>query len=188
MDTFFHIRMVLSIIMSLSIAHLLKGAVKIIEHPTKNRPYWIHLLWAAYIFLMLIHFWWWEIHLSMIRHWLFTKYIFVVSFIILYYVLCVLLFPDDMSEYGTFENYYFSRKNWFFSVLALTFAIDVIDTLLKGREYARHLGWEYPVRNAVHFILCIAAIFVFNKKFHAILAILFILYELSWILRLYNNS
>jgi hypothetical protein len=59
MDTFTHIRMVLSIIMGLSIAHSLKGAAKLIEHPKRYRPYWVHLLWAFYIFLLISHFWWW---------------------------------------------------------------------------------------------------------------------------------
>jgi hypothetical protein len=188
MDPFFHIRMVLSIIMSLSIAHLLKGAVKIVEHPTKNRPYPIHLLWALYIFIMLIHFWWWEIHLSIIKDWTFFKYFFVVAYIIMYYVLCTLLFPDDMSEYGSFENYFYSRKNWFFGLLALTFVIDIFDTLLKGKDYTHRLMWEYPVRNTLHFVLCFVAMKASNRKFHFVLVILFIVYELSWILRLYNRA
>jgi len=188
MDTFFHIRMVMSIIMGLSITQLLKNSVKLIDHPGRKKPYTVHLLWVFYIFLLLIHFWWWEIHLKAVTVWLFSKYLFIVFYIILYYILCVLIFPDDISEYENFEAYFYSRKKWFFSFLAVSFAVDVIDTLLKGKDYAESLNWEYPVRNIVHIILCLVAIRVSNKKFHAILVILFILYELSWILRLYNNS
>src|SRR5436190_7099529 len=108
MDTFFHIRMVMSIIMGFSITTLLKGAVKLIDHPGKYKPYWIHLLWALYIFLLLIHFWWWEIGLKSIKQWVFTEYLFIVFFVILYYVLCVLIFPDDISEYKNFEEYFYS--------------------------------------------------------------------------------
>ena len=187
MDTFFHIRMVLSIIMSLSVAHLLKGAVKIIEHPKLSKPYWVHLLWGLYTFLMLIHFWWWEINLKDIHQWVFAEYFFVVCYIIMYYILCVLLFPDDISDYQGYEDYFFSRRKWFFSAMALTLVADVVDTALKGKEYMDKLGWEYPVRNASHVILCLIAIKVSNKKFHAILVILFIVYELSWIYRRYNT-
>ncbi len=187
MDTFFHIRVLMSIIMGLSIAQLLKNAVKLIDHPGKKKPYWIHLLWVLYIFLLLIHFWWWEIHLKSVTMWVFSTYLFIISYIILYYILCVLIFPDDISEYENFESYFYSRKKWFFSFLAVTFAADIVDTLLKGKEYAASLHWEYPVRNSIHIILCLVAIKVNNKTFHAVLVTLFILYELSWILRLYYS-
>ncbi len=36
MDIFFHIRILIGIILSLSITHLLKGGVKFIEHPGKK--------------------------------------------------------------------------------------------------------------------------------------------------------
>lgn len=56
METFAHIKTVIGIILGLSITHLLKGVVKIVEHPKKNKPYWVHLLWALYIFLAVIHY------------------------------------------------------------------------------------------------------------------------------------
>jgi hypothetical protein len=174
--------------MGLSITTLLKGGVKLIDHPKKYKPYWVHLLWAFYIFILLIHFWWWEIRLKAITQWVFTEYLFIVFYVILYYVLCVLIFPDDVSDYESFEEYFYSRKKWFFSVLSLVFAADFIDTFLKGKQYVQHLLWEYPVRNIVHIILCLIAIKISNKRFHAILVILFIIYELSFILRVYYNT
>lgn len=91
MDTFFHIRMVMSIIMGLSITHLLKGGTKIIEYPKKYKPYWVHLLWALYVFLLLIYFWWFEIHLREIKQWVFIEYVFVIGYII-FTMFCVLYF------------------------------------------------------------------------------------------------
>jgi len=90
--------------------------------------------------------------------------------------------------YLTNENYFYSRKKWFFGVLAFSYMMDSIDTLLKGKQYAIGFGAEFPLRNTIHFILCIVAIKVNNKKFHAALVILFLLYELSFILRLYNTQ
>jgi len=187
MDTFGHLRMVVGFILSISIARLLLGGVKLIQHPGRTRPYWVHLLWALYIFLMLIHFWWWEYRLKMITQWTFQEYFFVVLYITMYFSLCALLFPDDLNDYkGSFEDYFFSRKKWFFGVLAASFVADIIDTYLKGKDYFLHQQAEYPVRNAVHFAFCIIAMFVSSRKFHAILVILFILYELSYIWRLFD--
>jgi len=42
-----------------------------------------------------------------------------------------------------------------------------------------------PIRNAIHFELCKVAIKVDNKVFHTVLAIVFLVYEFSYILRLF---
>jgi hypothetical protein len=96
-----------------------------------------------------------------------------------------LLFPDDLGEYTNYEEYFYSRKNWFFGFLALSFVADTIDTYMKGANYVSHLTWEYPVRNISHIALCLVAMKINNKKFHLGLVLAFLIYELSFILRLY---
>ena len=76
-----------------------------------------------------------------------------------------LLFPDQLGEYAGYENYFYSRRKWFFAVLGLTFAADIIDTVVKGKEYMAHLYWEFPVRNIIHIHLCLVAMKVSNKNF-----------------------
>ncbi|HWH62459.1 MAG TPA: hypothetical protein VNS50_04275 [Ginsengibacter sp.] len=49
----------------------------------------------------------------------------------------------------------------------------MVDTLFKGKEYFANLGVEYPIRNAVHFILCIIAIKVKKDGFMHCLPLLF---------------
>lgn len=189
MDAFGHIRMVIGFILSISIARLLLGAVKIIQHPGRVKPYSVHLLWAFYIFILLIHFWWWEYKLRTIPLWTFQEYFFLIIYIILYFVLCALLFPDDLKDYqDSYEAYFYSRKHWFFGVLAFTYAADVLDTAMKGAHYFAHFGWEYPIRNAVHFMLCLVAMWVNDKRFHMALVVFFILYELSYVFRLYGTT
>jgi hypothetical protein len=189
MDTFSHIKTVIGIILSLSIALLLQGTVKMIQHPGRTKPYWVHLLWALYIFLMLIHFWWWEYKLKEISEWIFPEYFFIIVYIMIYYALCALLFPSDINDYeGSYEKYFYSRKNWFFIVLAICFVLDFIDTSIKGRQYLSTFHYEYYVRTITHIVLCLLAIKTKNRKFHAVLPILFILYEISFILRLYLTA
>jgi uncharacterized membrane protein len=81
--------------------------------------------------------------------------------------------------------YLHSRKNWFYGILACTFVAVVVNTLIKRKLIFLHFGWENTVRNALRCILCLVAIGINNKKYHAFLAIIFILYELSYILRLF---
>lgn len=187
-DTFGHIKSVIGIVLGLSIAKLLQGAVKLIQHPGRTRPYWVHLLWALYLFLLLTHFWWWEYRLKEVAVWSFQAYFFLILFITMYFTLCALLFPDDLKDYeGSYADYFYSRKKWFYGVLAASFIADVVDTLLKGKDYFLQATWEYPVRNSVHVVLCLIAMWITNRKFHAALVIIFILYELSYILRLFDT-
>ncbi|WP_118951512.1 hypothetical protein [Taibaiella helva] len=185
MDPYTHIKVILGILLGLSIRHLLNGAVKLVQHPGRNQAYWIHLSWTIYLFLLLIHFWWWEFHLVEIKHWLFTDYFLVILYIIVYYVLCALLYPDDLKDYSGFRQYFYSRRQWFFGLLGASYVLDTVDTLIKGRAYFLHFGPEYPLRNVLHFILCIVAMKVSSPRFHAVLVSLFILYEVSYILRLF---
>ncbi|AXY73223.1 hypothetical protein D3H65_04195 [Paraflavitalea soli] len=186
MDQFFHIRMLMSIIVSLSVATLLKGVAKLIEHPTKVRLYWVHLAWVGFIFLSLLDFWWWEILLKKVSAWSFGSYVFIICFVVVYYIICSLLFPDDMKEYDGYKGYFYSRKAWFFSFLGVSFLFDVCDTLLKGVDHYHALGTEYIIRIAIHVLLCLLAIRSRNERFHAALVIFFILYNLFWVIRKYQ--
>jgi hypothetical protein len=186
MGAFDHVKTILGIILGLSITHLLKGIIKFVQHPKQAKPYWVHLTWCFYVLILIIHFWWWEAHLRDIKHWSFEEYFFLFIYISVYYFECSLLIPDNLEEYNSYFTYYYSRKKWIFGILALTFVLDFFDTLIKGKAYyLTHYGWEYPVRNITHIALCVVAMNTNNRKFHAVLVIAFLLYELSYIYRLF---
>ncbi|MDB5271997.1 MAG: hypothetical protein JWO58_364 [Chitinophagaceae bacterium] len=185
MDQFVHVRTIIGIILGLSITHIVQGIVKLIAHPTKNKVYWVHLLWVAFLFLLIIHFWWWEFGLREIQHWNFLLYLFVIAYATLFYASAYLLFPNALDEYDGFKHYYYSRKNWFFGALSLTYCLDIIDTRLKGSAHLAALGNEYYVNLCIHILLCLFAMNTKNEKIHALLAIAFILYQASFIYRMY---
>jgi hypothetical protein len=185
MDIFSHIKSAIGIILGLSITHLLRGAAKQIQHPGRSKPYWVHSLWSLYLFILLLHFWWWEYNLHDIQHWLFAEYLFVIIYIVVYYSVCALLYPDDLNDYKDYEDYFYSRRKWVFGILGFSYLLDLIDTMIKGEAYLHHYGIEYPIRNITHFVLCMIAIRVNNRLFHSILVIAFIVYEFSYILRLF---
>ncbi|WP_026309615.1 hypothetical protein [Niabella aurantiaca] len=184
-ETFTHVRTMISIILGFGIAQLLKNAVKLIDHNKGAKPYLLHLLWVGYTFLLIIHFWWWEARLTGVGSWNFLEYLFLIFYTTMYFALSVLIFPDNISDYKSYKDYFFSRKKWFFSFLIVIFIADFADTLLKGTGYFRSLNWEYPVRNLAHIVLCLLGIRFYNVRFHYVLAGLFILYEISYIFRHY---
>jgi hypothetical protein len=184
---FLHVRVLVGIVLGLGITHLLKGAAGIVQHPSREKIYWIHLGWVLSVFLSLIHFWWWEFELRNVPSWTFELYFFVTCYAMLYYLLCALLFPGRMSDYSGFKDYFLSRRRWFFGILALTYAADFLDTWIKGEQYLARFGVEYPIRNGVYILLCLVAASWRDMRFQGAFLAANLLYQISWIYRLYNN-
>ncbi|MFC5757673.1 hypothetical protein [Rhizobium sp. GCM10022189] len=185
-EVYVYIRTVMSMVIGLSLARLLTGLGGIVQSPGKNRVYWVHLGWVASMFLFIIHFWWWEYRLQSLAVISFGVYLFLISFCCLFFFLCVLIFPTTLEDYGGYEEYFISRRRWFFGMLAVTYVVDFLDTLLKGKAYLAALGWEYPLRNAVFIALSIVAAWTANRRFHAVFVSVGLLYQISWIFRLYD--
>jgi hypothetical protein len=185
LEHFYHVRIIVGMVLSLSIARLLVGIARFIQHPGRERIFLIHLGWVAWMFLSLIYFWWWEFAFSTVGPWTFAAYAFFIGYAAVFFLLCALLFPDDMKEYGGFADYFISRRKWFFGLLALSFIIDIADTALKGAAHLSALGIEYPLRIAGYVALCIIAAITSHRGFHAAFICAALVYQLSWILRIY---
>lgn len=186
-NEFIHIRMVLSMVVSLAIARLLSGLAKFAQHPGHPKVYAIHVMWAIYMLIMLIHFWWWEFALSHVPKWHFGTFAFVVGYGAVLYLLCAMLFPDDIAEYDGFRGYFLSRRRWFFGILGLTILLDVIDTWIKGEQYFMSQGvGEYSAHAVIGLCLCAIAAYVKDERFHMTFVVVSLVYQVSWILRLYD--
>jgi hypothetical protein len=182
MDPFTHIKSVLAIVLGLSIAHLLQSTLNLVLHRGNKKAYWVHMLWVFYVFLIILHFWWWEYNLTGIKIWSFLEYLFVTLYIINFYAIAYVIFPSNITDYqDSYRVYFYSRKNWFFAFLGFSFLLDIVDTLIKGKQYFMHSGTEYEMRILLHIVLCLLAIKFDNKKFQAALVIFFIAYEIFYI-------
>jgi hypothetical protein len=182
-DLYLHVRVLISIILGLSVTRLIAGLVGFAQHPTRRTVSWVHLAWVAWTLFNVITFWWWEFRLSTISHWTFALYFFICFYASMYYVLSALLFPDDLAGYEGYEDYFLSRRGWFFGFVALTQALDVIDTWVKGEEHLNSLGHEYLVRSALFIALCAVAAKTRNRFFHAAFVAVALIYDASYSLR-----
>lgn len=186
-DIFPHIRIVMGMVIGLGVTRLLSGLARIVQHPKQYPLYPVHLLWAASVLLMLVHFWWWQFGLFGIVHWTFGSYLFVLIYSVTLFMLCAFLFPESMAGYEGYEDFFYRRRGWFFGLLAATYLIDVVDTLLKGADHFARFGPEYLVRTPVLALLCIAAAWSGNRRFHAWFAVGVLFYQISWIIRLFDT-
>jgi hypothetical protein len=186
-DVFPHIRIVMGMVIGLGVTRLLSGVARIVQHPKQYPLYPVHLLWVASVLLMLVHFWWWQFGLYGIATWTFGIYLFVLVYAVALFLLCAFLFPESMQDYKSYEDFFYARRSWFFGLLAMTYLLDVVDTLIKGEEHFARFGVEYLIRTPLFVILSIIAMWTDSRRFHTGFVAFTLIYQISWIVRLFDT-
>ncbi|GAJ29632.1 hypothetical protein Amme_072_001 [Acidomonas methanolica NBRC 104435] len=182
-DIFQHVRIIMGMVIGLSVTRLLNGLVRIIQHPGQTPLYPVHIGWVLTLLLMLVHFWWWEFWLIALPSWTFQTYLFLIVYTIVLFFLSAFLFPDTISDYAGYEDFFLARRRWFFAFFALTVLFDLVDTLIKGPAHYAMFSAEYWFRVPVYLILCGIAIATPSRRFHIAFVTVGLLYEIIWILR-----
>jgi hypothetical protein len=185
-DIFAHVRGMVAIVLGLSISRLVTGLTRFVQHPKLYRIYPVHIGWVLFLLLNILHFWWYEYALIDVPVWTFAIYLFVVLYAIIFVVLASLLFPDHLNEYSSYEEYFESRRKWFYGFLTLMFVVDVLDTAIKGRDYLLSFGGEYLIRQGVLAAFSFLLIFVQARRFQKLFVFLALLYQLVWIFRMFE--
>lgn len=180
---FEYVMVLASIIVGLGLTHLLLGVSKIVTAAGRSKPYWVHLLWVAYMFITTVMWWWVEFRLRDVEMWTFQLYLFVLVYAFIIYLMCAWLFPEDIEAHGGFKSYFYARRAWFFGLIAAYLLIDLADTLFKGTQHFLSLGLEYPIATALFTLLSIAAALSRNERFHAAYAVVCFAYQFSWTFR-----
>lgn len=180
-DAYFHVRVLIGLVTGLGLTRLLTGLARFVQHPSRGQIHPPHLVWILFMLIYIIHFWWFEFGLSVIERWEFEHYAFVIGYAALLFFITTLLFPDRMEDYRGYAEYFTSRRQWFYAFLALVFVIDMLDTLVKGREHFIALGPLYPLRQIGLTLMCCVALFIRNNRFHIGFGLVAILAEMWWI-------
>ena len=132
LEIFTHVRVLVGVVLGLGLTRILAGLAAFMQHPTHKKLYVTHLIWVAVVLLSAVHFWWFELGLAKIQPWPFELFVFILVYAFLFYLMATLLIPDTIDEYASYEDYFLSRRGWFFGLLAATVPVDLIDTLAKG--------------------------------------------------------
>lgn len=164
---FNYVMVLASVIIGLGITHLLTGVAGVIQHPGRAKVYWVHLAWVAATFLRAIFWWWFEFQFSTVTEWTFSLYFFVLTYALLIYLWCALLFPRDLAGYDGYKDYFYSRRKWFFGVGLAAVVADIADTLLKGTAHFVALGPLYIGLQVLWTVLFLIALRTRNERFHA---------------------
>ncbi len=136
MDRFEYVMVLISIIVGMSIAHVMLGVGGIIDRRAGGPPLKLslaHGIWLAFVFGWCIQFWWWEFRFSeIVTEWTLGLYLFLVGYALALFLLTVILVPRSWDAVHDLDEYFLERRTWFYWTFAAVNVIDVFDAVLKG--------------------------------------------------------
>jgi hypothetical protein len=181
-EVFVHIRIIIGMILALSVARLITGATRFIQHPGQSQIDLLHIGWVVFIFLSIIDFWWFEFALSRIEQWTFGDYLLVVCYAVVFFMLSAILFPDNVGARAHVGEYFWDRRNIFYTIFLISIVVDIIDTALKGYSYYSQLyGWYYPARQCFFIVGTIGVLLSSSKRHHLAFVVLALALQIVWI-------
>jgi hypothetical protein len=172
MEMFSYVMVLGSVIAGLAITQLLQCVAGMVQHPRHYRPYWVHLVWIAYAFEYIALWWWYEYNFAKTAHWNFGLYLFILVYAVAIYLMCAVLAPLSLHNYGDFEAYYYSRRRWFLALAAIVILFDVGDTLSKGAAHFAALGPHYVIGAVAFPILYVVGMVTRRHSYHAAIAVI----------------
>jgi hypothetical protein len=185
-ELFPHVRIVMGMVVGLGITRILMGIAGIIQHKRRPKVSPLHLLWAGSMLLELVFFWWWEFELIGFRDWSFGVFFFLIFYAVTLFLLAALLFPDRLDDYDGYEDFFLKRRHWFFGIFALTFVLDIVDSLIKGAPYFDNIGIWYLLQVPIGIVLALIGIWTADRRWHFGLVLLHLAYQAAWIGKLFT--
>jgi hypothetical protein len=180
MDAFGYVSVIISVVIGLGLSHLLTGVVELFKARRRVRFYWVHLLWVALTFVGHIFLWWTMWNLRLLRDWNFFSFLLLLTAPVLLYVTAAFLVPKvEPAASIDLREYFYENRPAFFAVnAAFAGLLSVENWLLTGRMSPAPVtivfaGWFV--------LLCVSA-FVKSARYHAAVAVLFVLLFLAFIL------
>lgn len=133
MSTFEYVSVFVSIVVGLSVAHLLTGLVRMFGDE-ESKPYWLHVVWCGMVLYTLTGFWWFSLDWRSQQVWTQPLFFFLVGFAMLTYVLAAIAMPGDPAVGMDYKAYFCRIRARLFGLWALWSAVNAIDGVLKGAE------------------------------------------------------
>jgi hypothetical protein len=186
-DLYLHVRVLISMILGLSVTRLVGGLAGFVQNPSRNHLSMIHLGWVCWTLLSIVSFWWWEFGLRKIEPWTFGLYLFVCAYASVFFFLSAVLFPGDLAETKSYEEYFLSRRVWIFSFIALVQLMDIGDTWAKGEGYFGDLGGEYPIGIAAYIVGSAIGALSKSRTVQFLLVAAALIYDISFMARHYSH-
>ena len=180
MDPFSYVCVLTSIVSGLAVTRLVSGFGQLLQTRARRPSYWVHTVWMINLLLTLIIAWWVQYRWRNAQDWTLFLFLWLLVAPLILYLAAALLFPNnqEQTEVTSWREHYYVNNRKFFTLMGLIFAVDLIDTLLKGVGYFWSLGPLYYGSMTMHLTLCTIAAFTKSPRYHSVFALFFLLYNL----------
>jgi hypothetical protein len=174
-DAFNYVAVLVSIIIGLAATRMLSAMSEMLQVANRPRIYWVHIMWILTIFMDVMLSWWVLYRWHYTATWTFFLFVWVTIPPTLIYLASAILFPGELETSGSpdWRDYYYKNRHSFFLIFGSIAPLDIVDTLLKGKQHFLDQGALYLPFIAVWGFGCLAAAITRSPRYHAIWAIAF---------------
>lgn len=182
MTPFEYVSVLISIILGLGITQIVSGLADIIQHWSRVRLYWPHLLWIVFTFFLHIQEWWVLYELRTITTWELPIFLFTILYPINLFILARILFPSNLSDsHIDFKQYYHSNARKFFTWALILSLLSLMDNIVvHGYHWT-----EQPLQLMLSVFLSVLIYKNYPQewlhKFVAVLLTVLLLASLTWL-------
>ena len=164
-----------SVILGVAVAQLMTSVGRLIEMRDQVRTYWVQSVWVVIVLLIDINCWWSMWDLRDAKTWRFISFLLLVGLVASLYLVTILLFPR-FPEGGArvdLDAHYYRNRAFFFVANAVGWLFGLFCNL----TFLPIDNWLNPgiVLPLVAVPLLIVAAFTKNRRYHAVMAILFLI-------------
>jgi len=161
---FEYLSVAISIVLALSAGQILTNLREVLD---PSRRYWVHALWVVHI-LMLHIFVWWSLWAYRDVQWNLGTFVVILLAPGVLFVCSSTVVPSYASSVDSWEDYFFTVRQWLFGTRSLFIVSAGFRTwLLLDKPLL-----ESPTSVSVPMLaLCLAGLFVSNRRFHGVLAV-----------------
>jgi hypothetical protein len=172
-----------SIVLGLAVSRLVTGMAQLLQKRRQTPAYWVHSIWMLNTLVAVVITWWVQYRWRHNEHWTLWLCLWLLVAPVVLSFASALLFPNEQEgePITDWRRHYYTTKRSFFLLIAATFPLDFIDTLLKGVPYLLSLGPLYIASMAMLALTCTIAAFTKSPRYHAIFAVAFLVWNVSMI-------
>ncbi len=184
MSTFEFVTVLMSIIVGLGITRVLSGLSALIELRDSVTFDWLTLMWSLNIFSFHVIFWWVVVNnWRSLEEWTFLRFGPLVLYSVFLYFCAALVLPARPQKGLDLKTRFEAIRRPFFILLLLVLISELLDSGQKGMDYVfSELGLLYLVIIGGSLAFTVAAIWVSDRRFQALWAIVFFVTYWSWTL------
>ena len=181
-DAFNYVAVLVSIVVGLAVTRVLSQISEVIQAGNRPQTYWIHTVWLVNAFSMLMLNWWVFYRWHTTPEWTFYLFVWVTLAPTLFYLASSVIAPGELAQTGSanWRDYYYDNRRGFFFILASIWPLDIIDTLLKGKQHFIDQGPLYLPTMIAWCLGCVVAGITKNERYHGFLVIFFPLYQIFY--------